>query len=97
MEYMKECFPVILYFLLIILVVALIVLVVRMITTLKKVDQVVDDINQKVSKLNGVFAIIDAATDTLSFMSDRIVSVITNSITKLFSKKKKKKEDEENE
>ena len=97
MEYLKDLFPVILYFLLIILVIVLIVLVVRVIGTLKKVDQVVDDVNLKVSKLNGLFEVVDSATDTLSIMSNRIVSLITGGIDKLFTKKKKKKEDDEDE
>lgn len=97
MEYLNDLFPVILYFLLIILVIVLIVLVGRVIGTLKKVDQVVDDVNRKVNKLDGLFEVIDNATDTLSIMSNRIVSIITNGIDKLFTKKKKKKEDEENE
>ena len=97
MEYLKDLFPVILYFLLIILVIVLIVLVVRLLGTLKKVDKVVDDVNLKVNKLNGLFEVIDNATDTLSIMSNRIVNIITNSIDKLFTKKSKKKEDEENE
>ena len=97
MEYLKDLFPVILYFLLIILVIVLIVLVVRLLGTLKKVDKVVDDVNLKVHKLNGLFEVIDSATDTLSIMSNRIVNIITTSIDKLFTKKQKKKEEEENE
>lgn len=97
MEYLKDLFPVILYFLLIILVIVLIVLVVRLLSTLKKVDLVVEDVNRKVNKLNGLFEVIDTATDTLSIMSNRVVSIITNGIDKLFTKKQKKKEDEENE
>lgn len=94
MEYLKELFPVILYFLLIILVIVLIVFVVRMIGTLRRVDEVVDDVNEKVKKLNGLFNVVDTAADTLSIMSNRVVAVLTSSIDKLFTKKKKKKEDE---
>ena len=97
MEYLQALFPVILYFLLIILVVVLIVLAVRLIETLKKVDMVVDDVNRKVHKLNGLFEVIDSATDTLSIISNRIVGIITSSIDKMFTKKKKEKEAEENE
>ena len=97
MEFLHDLFPIILYVLLIILVVALILLVVRLLGTLKKVDQVVDDVNNKVSKLNGLFSAIDSATDTLSIMSNRVVSIITTGIEKLFTKRNKKKEDEEDE
>jgi len=97
MEFLKDLFPIILYVLLIILVIVLIVLVVRVLGTLKKVDQVVDDVNHKVSKLNGLFNAIDGATDTLTIMSNRVVSFIATGIEKLFTKKNKKKEDEEDE
>lgn len=97
MEYLSELFPVILDFLLIILVVILIVLAVRLLETLKKVDKVVDDVNVKVNKLNGLFDVIDTATDTISIMSNRIVNVVATSIDRFFTKNKKKKEDEENE
>ena len=96
METLSAVLPVILYFVLIILVIVLIVLAIRMIGTLKRVDEVVDDVNGKVKKLNGLFDVVDSATDTLSIMSNRIVSILTNSIDKLFTKNKKK-EDENNE
>jgi uncharacterized protein YoxC len=87
-------FPIILYFLASILLVALIVLVVRLIRTLGKVDRVVEDVSYKASKLNGVFHLIDNATDTLSIVSDKVVNVVANGITNFFNKKEKKKEDE---
>ena len=59
MEALNEIFPVILYGLLIILVVVLIILVVKLIKTISKVDLVVDDVNLKVKKLDGVFNIVD--------------------------------------
>ena len=62
MEALNEVFPVILYGLLIILVVVLIILVVKLIKTISKVDLVVDDVNLKVKKLDGVFNIVDNIT-----------------------------------
>ena len=79
---------IILYISLIILVIVLIVLGVKAINTLEKVDKVVDDINEKSSKLNGVFNIIDATTDVVSGFSDSVVNVINNGVERLFSRKK---------
>lgn len=87
-------FPIILYFLASILLVALIVLVVRLIRTLGKVDRVVDDVSYKANKLNGFFDLIDNATDTLSMVSDKVVSFVAGGITNFFHKKDKKKEEE---
>ncbi len=83
----------ILYMSLIILVVMLIVIAYRTIKVMKKVDQIIDDISIKSSKLNGVFNIIDTATDTVVQMNDTIVSFITSGIERLFNRKREKKDE----
>ena len=95
MECLNEVFPVILYFLLSILLVVLIILCVKAIGTLTKVNRVVDDVNVKVNKLNGVFNIIDTTTDALSLASDKIVNFVANGVNNLFTRKKKNKEESE--
>lgn len=95
MECLNEVFPVILYFLLSILLVVLIILCVKAIGTLTKVDKVVDDVNFKVNKLNGIFNLIDTTTDALSLASDKIVNFIATGVNNLFTRKKKKKEESE--
>lgn len=95
MEMFKDMLPVILYVLLTILIVVLIIFVIRLIKTLGKVDKVVDDVNRKVSKLDGVFNIIDTTTDTLALVSDKITDFAVNKIAHLFSRKKK--EEDKNE
>lgn len=79
-----------------ILLVVLIILGVKLIKTMNKIDVVVEDINKKVSSLEGLFSIIDMTTDKLSLLSDRMVDGITFIIKKLF-KPKNRKEDETNE
>ena len=97
MEYcLNELFPVIIYILSSILLIALIVLTIKVIHTIKKVDKVVDDIDTKSKKLNGVFDMVDNAADTLAVISDKMVGFVVNGITSIFSKKNKK-EDKENE
>lgn len=83
----------ILYMSLIILVVMLIVIAYRTIKLMKKVDQIIDDISIKSSKLNGVFNIIDTATDTVVQMNDTIVSFITSGLERLFNRKREKKDE----
>lgn len=95
MECFNTVFPVILYVLLFILLVVLIVFVLKMMGTLNKVDRVIDDINNKSSKLNGLFDIVDHTTDMVASVSDLAVGFITNSLTNLLSNKKK--EDDANE
>lgn len=95
MECLNEVFPVILYFLGSILLVVLIILVLKLMKTLKKMDTVIDDINAKSNKLNGVFDIVDNATDIISNVSDKMVGLIVNGISNLFSKKQKREDDED--
>lgn len=99
METLNDILPVILYGLLIILIVVLIVLVIRLIKTLNKVDAVVDDVNVKVKKLDGVFNIVDTTADALSSFGDKFAYIISSAIGTIFSKKKKdsNKEKEEDE
>ena len=98
MEIFKDIvLPITLYVALTILVIVLIIFVIKLIKTLGKVDKVVDDVNRKVSKLDGVFNIIDTTTDTLALFSDKLTDFTVNKITSLFNRKNKKKEEEENE
>ena len=85
-----DVLQVILYILGSILLIVLIVLGIKLIITMNKIENVVDDINVKVNKLNGLFTIIDLTTDKLVLFSDKLVEGISSLIRKLFSKKKRK-------
>ena len=63
---------------------------IKLLGTLKKVDKVVDEVDVKVNKLNGLFEIIDSTTNAISGFSDKIITTISSGITNLFKKKKKK-------
>lgn len=93
MECLNVVFPVILYTLGAILLIVLIILCLKVIGTLKKVDKVVDDVENKVGKLDGVFSIIDKSTDAVSLVSDKIIDFVSSAVMKIFSRKKKKKEE----
>ena len=95
MDYTVQIFSIILYTLGSILLVASTVLVIMVIQTVKKINKVVDDIDNKSQKLNGVFDIVHNATDTLAVFSDKVVGLIVNLITSLFSRKNKKEEKED--
>lgn len=94
---LNEVLPIILYILGSILLGILIVLGIKLITVMNKMEKVVDDINTKVSSLNGVFSIIDATTDKLALLSDRMVDGISLIIRKLFAKRNKKNKEKEND
>jgi len=95
-----DVLPGILYLLGAILLVVLIILVIKLIKTVTKVNKVASEVEAKVDSLNGLFNVIDNATDKLSFVSDRFVDLIAGFFTGWFKKKKNKnieKEEEEDE
>jgi len=88
-----ELMGILFYISLIVLVVVLIVLVIRAIKTLGKVDKTLDDIQEKSSKLDGVFHIIDNTTDVVVGISDSIVSFVASGLENLVNRKKVKKDE----
>lgn len=89
----SEFFQMMFYILLMVLVIVLIIFVINANKTLNKFDKLVDDITVKSTKLNGVFSIIDGATDAVVGFSDSIVGFFTNGLNKILNRKK----EEENE
>lgn len=79
------------------LLIVLIILGIKLIITMNKIENVVDDINVKVDKLNGLFNIIDYTTDKLAIVSDKMVEGVSYVLKKMFFKKNKNKEEEDYE
>jgi len=95
MDGLLEYFPIILYLLGTVLLIVLIILGVKLIYTVNKANQILDDAYNKTKSLNGFFNAIDSITDTLSNLSDSIVSNVTGIIGKLFNRNKKKEMEED--
>lgn len=97
LDFLEIFLPIVINILLIILLIVSIILGVRLIKTINKVDRVVEDVNDKVQSLNGLFSIIDFTTDKIVSITDMITDGISGLIGRLFSKKNKKIESEVNE
>lgn len=97
MDFWLSFLPIIIYVLLIILLIIGIILGIKSIITINKVEKVVDDVNEKVESLNGLFQIVDFTTDKLVSITDKVVDGISSFASRLFFKKKKKKEEKEDE
>lgn len=96
MDYLQTVLPIIIYFLLIVILIVGIILGIRLIRTMTKIEKVVDDVNQKVESLNGLFRIIDFTTDKIVGLTDIIVEKLSLLVSKLFfGRNKKRKEEEE--
>ena len=97
MDIFLQSLTVIIYVLLIILITVLISFVVRAFNTLKKLDSTIDDVNNKMNKLNGVFNIVDRSADAINMVTDKLTSTIVSGVSKLFTKKTKKAEESDYE
>ena len=87
--------PAILYICLIVLVIVFVVLGIRLIKLLDKAENVLDSLNTKIEKVDGVFEIIDKTSGYANKISDRIIDAIANFIGNILKKKKGRIEDEE--
>ena len=87
----------ILYILGSILLVCLIVFVIKLISTLNRVNGILDDVDNKMAKLDKAFRIVDVVTDNMAMLSDRLVDGISGFIRKIFNKKLNGKDDGNNE
>ena len=89
---LETILPIIIYILLIILIVVGIILGIKSIKSLEKIDRVVDDVNDKLTSLNGVFNFIDFTTDKIVSITDKVVDGLSGLFGNLFFRKKKNKQ-----
>ncbi len=80
-----------------ILLVVLIVLSVKLIYTINRINQVLDEVELKISKFDKAFSLVDIVTDNMALVSDKLVDGISYLIRKVFVRKNNRKVDEENE
>lgn len=97
MDFWLAFLPIIIYILLIIILIVGIILGIKSIITINKVEKVVDDVNEKVESLNGLFQIVDFTTDKIVTLTDKVVDGLSSFASKLFFRKKTKsiKEDKD--
>ncbi len=89
MSFLLEFLPIIIYVLLIIILIIGIILAIKCLVTLDKVEKVVDNVNEKVKALDGLFHIIDKTTDRIVLITDKVVEGITSLVANIFVSKKK--------
>ena len=87
----------IVYLLCSVLLVCLIVFSIRLISTLKRVNGILDEVDNKMAKLDKAFSLVDVVTDNMALISDKIVDGVSGLIRKIFNKKKIGKEEDNNE
>lgn len=64
-----------------------------MIQILDKVDRIVDNVEEKVNSVNGFFEMLDKTSYGISMLGDKIITLVSGAISKIFNKHKKDEED----
>ena len=90
-------FSVIIYTLTVVLLIVLICLGIKLIQTLYKVDRAIDEVQDKVKKLDTLFGIIDSTSDAIAKLNDYLYSSVSKVVKMLVSPLKKRKKDENEE
>ena len=85
-----------LYILGAVLLICLIVLVIKSISTINRVNIILDNVDNKMIKLDKAFNLIDAITDNMALITDTVIDSTTRFIRKFFPKRTIRKEDENN-
>ncbi len=62
-----------------------------MIQTLNKVDKILDEVDNKMKSMDSLFSIVDKINDLYAIINERVFSLVTTGISKLFEKKKEEK------
>ena len=94
-EILQTALPLFVYFALFILLVVLIVLTIKLVATINKLNVVVDDVNKIVKSLDGIFGLIDFATDKITLVTNKFVDRLSNLVLGFKNRKYNKKEEEE--
>lgn len=90
---MEEVLPMLFYLFGIATFIVLIILGIRMIQILDRAEKVIDNVEEKVNTLNGIFNVINKVTTGIDLISSKVVGSVVGTIEKIF---KRKKEDDYN-
>ena len=97
MEKLGSILPIIIYILLIGLIVLGIIIGIKIIITMNKVEKVVDNVEQKVNSLNGLFNVIEVTSDKISGVYTKLFDIVRGCFEKVFLKGKEREEEYEQE
>ena len=89
--------PILLYIAGLVLLIVLIIVGIKLIGLLDKFDRIADNIEVKVSSLDGAFHFVDKFSDSVAMVSDSLVSTTVKLLSNVFGKIKSKNIDKEDE
>lgn len=95
MEFLLDFLPIIIYILLIVLISFCIYFVLKAIKIADSVNLLLEDVQDKISTLDGFFKVINFTTEKINAISERIVDAVISLFGRLFHKRKEESEDYE--
>ena len=87
--------PILLYLAGLVLLIVLIIVGIKLIGLLDKFDRIADNVEVKITSLDGAFNFVDKFSDSVAMVSDSLVSGTVKLLSNVFGKNKTSKEDEE--
>ena len=87
--------PILLYIAGLVLLIVLIIVGIKLIGLLDKFDRIADNVEVKITSLDGAFNIVDKFSDSVAMVSDSLVSGTVKLLSNVFGKNKTSKEDED--
>lgn len=90
----KEFLMIDLIIALLVLVVIFIIIGIKLIKTLSKVDKTLEVIDEKLTKTDGVFNIVEKTGTFADDISDKVIMLLTNLVGKFINKRKGNDDDE---
>ncbi|MBR4672643.1 MAG: hypothetical protein IKO78_05555 [Bacilli bacterium] len=97
MELLNDIFPIIIYFLVAVLLFVIIILITKLISTVEKVNILLDDVEGKSQKLNGLFDAIEKVGDTIKSANSKVSGLVAKLVTTVFKQKRKNKKSNKEE
>lgn len=94
LEVFQVVLPIVIDILLIVLITIGIIIGVKCIYIMDKAKAILQNVEDKVNSLNGIFAAIALVNDKITYVGEKIVSLFDNIISKFTSKKKRDLEEE---
>lgn len=94
MDTLSTVLPVVIDVLLVVLLTVLIILGIKTIYLVKDARRVVNNVNDKLNTLNGLFSLVNIISEKITELSDAVINFFEKTISKLINRRSRKKEDE---
>jgi len=92
-EALTTVLPIVIYLLLIVFLIVVIVLGIKIIITVDMINNIIQDVQQKISALDSVFRTLGNAADKISGIGSKIVDSAINMVNKFIGGKRKDEDD----